>query len=82
MLYENEKNWTLVIRIEKNGNKNIISIWHFNRKRSPYGGLIKHKSHLCPHGVIHKWGVNYWKTYSPVVNWMSVKAILTMIIIR
>ena len=27
-------------------------------------------------------GVNYWETYSPVVNWMSVRAMLTLIILR
>ena len=27
-------------------------------------------------------GVNYWETYSPVVNWMSARAILTLSILR
>ena len=40
-------------------------------------GLIKHKSRLCAHVGMPKLGVNYWDTYSPVVNCMSFRAILT-----
>ena len=25
------------------------------------------------------WGVNYWDTYSPVVNWMSIRSMITLI---
>ena len=59
-----------------------MSIWSFKRKRDPYGKLIKHKSRMCAHGGIHKYGVNYWETYSPAVNWMSVRAMLTLSILR
>ena len=31
---------------------------------------------------MQKLGVNYWETYSPVVYWMSVRAILTLRILR
>ena len=24
------------------------------------------------------WGVNYWKTYPPVVNWISVRSLLAI----
>ena len=27
---------------------------------------------------MQSWGVNYWETYDPVVNWMSVLFILTV----
>ena len=37
-----------------------------------------HKSHLCNHGGMQQWGVNYWNTYSPVVNRVSVRAMLTL----
>ena len=59
-----------------------MSIWSFKRKRDPYGSLIKHKSCLCTHGGMEKWRMNYCETYSPVVNWMSVRAIITMINLR
>ena len=47
-------------------------IWSFKRKRYPDGKLNKHKARLCAHGGQQKWGINYWETYAPVVNWVSV----------
>ena len=29
-----------------------------------------------------QWGVSYWEIHSPVANWISVKAMLTLIILR
>ena len=59
-----------------------MSILSFKRDRSPYGRLVKHKARLCAHGGMHQWGLNYWETYSPVVNWMSVSAMLVLSILR
>ena len=47
-------------------------------KRDPYGSIIKHKSRLCAHGAIQQWGVNYWETYYPVANWISIRAMITL----
>ena len=80
--HEIDKNYTLVRRRELNGKKNIMYIWSFKRKRSPYGRILKHKARLCAHVGMQKGGVKYWDTYSPVVNWMSVGAILTLSILR
>ena len=46
----------------------IISIWSFKKKRFPDVCLMKYKSRLCSHVVMHQWGVNRWKTYAPVLN--------------
>ena len=27
---------------------------------------------------MQKWGINYWETYAPVVNWISVRALLAI----
>ena len=59
-----------------------MSICYFKRKRTPDGRLIKHKARLCAHGGMQQWGVNYWETYFPVVNWMSIRAMLTLSILR
>ena len=37
---------------------------------------------MCAHGGMQKWGMNYWETYSPVVNCMSIRDMLTVNIIR
>ena len=31
---------------------------------------------------MQQWGVNYWETYPPVVNWVSVRAMLTLGILQ
>ena len=63
----------------KNGDiKTILSIWSFKRKRSPYGILMKHKYIICAHGVMQQWVVNYWETYDPVINWISVRSLLSI----
>ena len=65
--------WEIVKRSEiPPGVKTIQEIWSFKRKRFSDGTLNKQKSCLCTHGGMQKWGVNYWETYAPVVNWISV----------
>ena len=41
-------------------------------KRNPDGSLDKHKARVCPHGGMQRWGVYYWKTFSPVVSWLPI----------
>ena len=57
--------------------KNILSIWHFKRKRFQNGTLMKHKARLCAHGGMQQCGVNYWETHAPVVSWISVRSLLS-----
>ena len=54
----------------------IMAIFFFNRKRFPDGTLNNYKARLYAHGGQKKWGINYWETYEPVVNWVSVIFIL------
>jgi hypothetical protein len=58
--------------------KVIQAIWSFKRKRFPDGTLNKYKARLCAHGGMQEWGVNYWETYAPVVNWISVRFLLIL----
>ena len=68
------KHWEIFLRSEVPNNvKTIMSIWSFKRKRFPDGMLNKHKAHLCAHSGQQQWRVNYWGTYAPVVNWISVR---------
>ena len=78
--------WTLIEKSEvKNKHKNrygtlntILSIWYFMRKRFPDGILMKHKSRLCANGVMKQWVINYWGDYSPVLNLISSKSLLSI----
>ena len=37
---------------------------------------MKYKARLCTHDSQQKLGVNYWETYLPMVNWISVRLLL------
>jgi hypothetical protein len=50
----------------------------FKSEQRPDGPLVKHKARLCAHGRIQQWGTNYWETYSPVVNMVTVHLILLL----
>ena len=56
--------------------KSILAIWAFRRKRFPDGLINKHKARLCAHGGMQTCGVNYWDTYAPTVNWISIRFLL------
>ena len=58
--------------------KTILSIWYFKCKRFPDGRLMKHKYRLCSRGGIQEWGVKYWETYAPAVNWISARSLLAI----
>ena len=77
--HEDRNHWTMVQRSTMPvGTKTIRAIWSFKRKRFPDGRLNKHKARLCAHGGMQKWGENYWETYSPVVNMLSVRLLLAI----
>ena len=77
--HEKGKHWSIVHPDTPSHKARLIkSIWSFKRKRKPDGELLKHKARLCAHGVIQQWGDNYWETYSPVVNMLTVRLILAI----
>ena len=77
--HEDNEHWTMIERSKMPlGTKTIMSIWTFKRKRFPSGILNKHKARICAHGGMQTWGQNYWETYAPVVNWASVRLLLSI----
>ena len=71
--HEKRGHWEVIPRWQKPADaRPILAIWSFKRKRYPDGRLNKHKARLCAHGGMQPWGVNYWETYAPTVNWISV----------
>ncbi len=77
--HESRGHWSVVLRSTMPADeKPIQAIWSFKRKRFPDGSLNKHKARLCAHGGMQQWGINYWETYAPVVNWISVRFLLIM----
>ena len=77
--HETKGHWEVVPRSEKPVNvKSILAIWAFKRKRYPDGRIWKHKARLCAHGGMQTLGVNYWDTYAPTVNWISIRFLLVV----
>ena len=37
---------------------------------------MNHKARIFAHGGMQQWGVDYWETYFPVDNWISMRSIL------
>ena len=56
-----------------------MAIWSFRRERDNIMGKVaKYKARICAHGEMQEKGINYWETYAPVVQWMSVRIMLTL----
>ena len=47
-------------------------------KQFPYGMQNNQKARLCAHGGVQVWRENYWETHAPVVNWLSVRLLMTV----
>ena len=49
--HEARSHWTVIPRWQKPpGERTILAIWAFKRKRFPDGRINKHKARLCAHG--------------------------------
>ena len=61
-----------------NRSRPIKEVWYFKQKKKPNGDLLNHKALRFAHVGIQQRGNRYWKTYSPVVNMISIRLILTI----
>ena len=77
--HSSRSHWEIVKRFEiPPGVKTSQAIWSFKHKSFPVGKQNRHRTHLCAHGGMQQWGVNYWETYAPVVNWISVRFLMIL----
>jgi hypothetical protein len=68
--------WELVPR---NKNMNVLpSTWAFKCKRFPDGCVKKFKARFCARGDHQKEGIDYFETWSPVVQWTTVRIMLIL----
>jgi hypothetical protein len=58
--------------------KALPAVWAFKRKRLPDWLIAKWKARLNVHGGRHQHGVHFWETYAPVMNWSTVRQVLTL----
>jgi Reverse transcriptase (RNA-dependent DNA polymerase) len=73
-------NWEPVLRSKlPEGTKVIPSVWTMRRKRRLVDGIIhKWKARLIVDGSKQIKGINFWETYAPVAQWISIWLILCM----
>lgn len=70
--------YIIVPRSAAGNNPVLDSTWAFKRKRFPDGSVRKLKARLCVRGDQQEEGVDYFQTYSPVVQWSTVRVLLIM----
>jgi len=54
------------------GTRLLNVIWSYHCKRQPDITLYKNKSRICVDGSQQQYGIDYWNTYAPVVQWSTI----------
>ena len=76
--------WTVVLRAEAlaAGKKVIKSTWALRQKRAPDGSPTKKKARFCVRGDLQKRWEDSLESFSPVVQWSSVRLMLILSIVH
>ncbi|KAF2343935.1 Reverse transcriptase RNA-dependent DNA polymerase [Trinorchestia longiramus] len=77
MASTNINNVWYLIECPKN-KKPIRCKWIFKKKTGPDGNVCSYKARLVAQGYVQKFGVDYDETFSPVVRFESVRAVLAL----
>jgi hypothetical protein len=83
-----QRTWSAIPRSEvpktsKGERRPILKgTWAFKLKRLPDGSPLKFKARYCVRGDLQREGVDYFETYAPVVQWSTVRMLLTIILSR
>ena len=73
---EDMDSWDVV---DRTNDMNVLaSIWAFKIKRFPDGLIKKFKARFCARGDQQLEGINFFKTYAPVVQWTTVWLLLIL----
>lgn len=67
---ENNQTWKLV---KPPHNSEVIDCRWVYKVKNCADGKVKYKARLTARGFSHKYGVNYWETYAPVVKSSTVR---------
>jgi hypothetical protein len=73
-----QKTWTPIPRAE--ASRVIKTTWVFKLKCLPDGTPLKFKARFCVRGDLQKEGEDYFETYAPVVQWSTIRLLLTLIL--
>ena len=61
-------------------NNIIPGTWVFKLKWLPDGSPLKYKARYCVRGDKQVEGIDYFETYAPVVQWSTIRLVLTMVL--
>ena len=80
---EDKGTWVMTLQseMEKRGGKALPSTRAFRRKRYPDGSVRKLKARLCVRGDKQTYGLDYFETYAPVVQWITIRLVLLMVLV-
>ena len=56
----------------------LKSMWALKLKRLPDGSSLKFKARFVVRGDMQKEGIDYHETYAPVVQWSTIRLLLTL----
>ena len=71
--------WMSVPRSEVPKSNPILGgTWAFKLKRLPDGSPLKFKARYCVRGDLQREGVDFFDTYAPVVQWSTIRMLLTL----
>jgi hypothetical protein len=62
--------------------KVISSTWALKVKRCPNGSVKKFKARFCTCGNQQKEGIDFFETWSPVVQWLMIRIVMILPAIR
>ena len=73
-----QRTWAVIPRTPE---MNVLkSTWVFKLKRLPDGTPLKFKARFCARGDLQKEGIDYFETYAPVVQWSTVRLLLSTVL--
>ena len=70
--------WSLVER--QPHMKVLKGTWAFKLKRTPDGVAYRHRSRFCVRGDQQEYGINYFETFAPVIQWSTIRLLLILIL--
>eukprot|EP00644_Phytophthora_capsici_P015126 jgi/Phyca11/128394/e_gw1.75.86.1 len=68
--------WKLVKR--PRDTRVLTTKWVLRVKRDEHGNVQRYKARLVVHGFKQRFGKEFWKTYSPVVRWVTMLIVLVV----